>query len=496
MQLNVLLEKLASVPVGQNTTVSGLSLDSRQCAKGRVFCACSGEGAHGGDFIAQALEHELAAVLVDADYAIPSTVVNKAAQRAIPLLTVVDLKSSLGLLARRFFAQEQEVPIYAVTGTNGKTSFCHFFAQALQVVNSRCGMIGTIGYGFPDALQTSDLTTPDIFTLHQQIAQLTVQGAAAIAMEASSHALKQGRLNQVPVDTAIFTNLTPEHLDYHANMSDYANAKRLLLLQPGLKHAIINAGNPTGLTFIQQFAHRLPIVAYSLSKVTLPHAIPLVYADNINLSAQGISALIDSPWGKGELTAPVLGAFNLENLLAVLAALIHFGISFPEALAALAQVQGVSGRMQALGGKKWPLFIVDYSHSPDALEQALQTLKQYQPHRLWCVFGCGGNRDREKRPQMGKIAANYADFVVLTTDNPRFEAPENIIAAIMQGIDETNKVHVELDRRQAIAYAMGRAKSGDIILVAGKGHETYQQIGDKRYPMQDKAIIEQLLQSG
>ncbi len=497
MRLKVLLRDTISVAAAQDTIVSGLSLDSRTCVKGTVFCACQGDRVHGGHFIEQALEHTLAAVLVDTDYTVPENVVEKARRLSIPVLTVPNLKSSLALLAKRFFVDGQRiVPIYAVTGTNGKTSFCHFFAQALQTLKRRCGLIGTAGYGFPGHLQTTALTTPDIFTLNQQIAELTAQGATAIAIEASSHALVQGRIALIPVDTAIFTNLTPEHLDYHLDMDAYAKAKRLLLLQPGLKHAIINAGDATGLDFIEKFATRFPIVAYSLDKVSLAQHIPLVYADNIQFSSKGVSATIYSPWGEGQLDAAVLGEFNLENLLAVLAALIHFGISFPDALVALQSIQGVSGRMQVLGGNKKPLVVVDYAHSPDALEKVLQTLVRYQPHRLWCVFGCGGNRDREKRPLMGKIAANYADSIVLTNDNPRFEQPEGIIASILLGIQDTNKVHVELDRRQAIAYAMGRAKSGDIILVAGKGHEAYQQIGDKKYPMQDKTMIEQLLQQG
>ena len=495
MKFNQLLQNIVPDMEDMAVEVTGLAVDSRQCQPGNVFCACPGHQTHGGDFIEQALQQPLAAVLVDADYAVLPAVADIATQRQIPIIMLPELTQQLSLLAERFFNLAQyDVPIVAVTGTNGKTSISHFFMQAMRQLNYQCGVIGTTGYGFETELLETELTTPDIFTLYQRIATLCQQGADYIAMEASSHALQQGRLGQLAIDTAIYTNLTPDHLDYHENFSSYAQAKRLLFLQKGLTKAIINADDEIGLQFINEFSQDLSVVAFSRKKRKLSADIPVVYAENVMISAKGISAKIISPWGQGVLQAPVLGEFNLENLLAVLAALIHFEVPFAKALTVLSHVHGICGRMQSLGGGNEPLIIVDFAHTPDALAKALIALRQHKPRQLWCVFGCGGCRDKEKRPLMGEVAEKYADVIVLTNDNPRQEQPEDIVDHIQQGIVDNQQVHVELDRQQAIAYAIAQAGSDDIILVAGKGHETYQQIGDEKIPMHDQTIIKELLQ--
>jgi len=498
MKLNVLLQDIVSLASKDcDVALTGLTLDSRRCQAGDVFCACPGEKGHGGDFIEQVLSQPVSAILLDADYSITPTIEKKLQSQNIPLIRIPHLPKQLALLADRFYNIAQyPTRIIAVTGTNGKTSICHFFMQAMQHLGFRCGVIGTTGYGFADDLQTNELTTPDIFTLHQQIASLCQQGADYIAMEASSHALQQARLGQIAIDVAIFTNLTPDHLDYHEDLRTYAQAKRLLFLQPGLKQAVINADDKVGMKLIQEFSQQLPTMAFSRKQSELSKGLSLIQANNIAVSAQGIATEINAPWGKGLLQASVLGEFNIENLLAVLGALHFFDIPFSKALTVLQQVQGVCGRMQKLGGGDQPLVIVDFSHTPDALAKALTALRQHNPRQLWCVFGCGGCRDQEKRPLMGKVASEQADKIVLTNDNPRQEKPEDIAQQILQGMQTTDHVVIELDRRQAIAYAIQHAQPDDIVLVAGKGHEAYQQIGDKKVPMHDQTMIEELLNEG
>jgi len=373
-----------------------------------------------------------------------------------------------------------------VTGTNGKTSCTQFIARALK----KCAIIGTLGSGFPDHLIPGTLTTPGAIELQKTIADLTPH-ATHLAMEVSSHGLVQNRVAGIPFKIAVFTNLTRDHLDYHGDMAHYGQAKRLLFLTPGLQYAVINADDAFGRELLTEFNSTLKCYAYTVeNNTTYPNT---VYADNLHFHSQGFSAHIYSPWGSGELHSKLFGRFNLSNLLAALTTLCLLDLPFEETLKELGKLPTVPGRMQRFGGGDKPTVIVDYSHTPDALEKALTAIREHTTGKLWCVFGCGGNRDTGKRPLMGNIAATHSDHVIITNDNPRLEDPHQIIEEILAGISKKNDVLVEQDRKLAISSAIKQARPGDIILVAGKGHETYQQIGETKVPFSDVDIVQELL---
>jgi UDP-N-acetylmuramoyl-L-alanyl-D-glutamate--2,6-diaminopimelate ligase len=351
-------------------------------------------------------------------------------------------------------------------------------------------VIGTLGYGFLPDLTPLINTTPDALMLQQILAQMRDQGANSVEMEVSSHGLHQERVTGIQFDIAILTNLTRDHLDYHGDMDSYKEQKRRLFSMPGLKNTVINADDQFGREIIHSLKGSVPVIAYGLGSDT-DLGCPQIIAQNIRQNAKGFRAKIVSPWGSGELQSQLLGRFNISNVLAVFAVLMLKGISFEMALEALSQTQNVMGRMQAYGGDKQALVVVDYAHTPDALQQALQALKPHTQGKLWCVFGCGGDRDRGKRPEMGQVAERYSDQLILTNDNPRHESPQLIIDEIKSGLICPWAVEVELDRGAAIAHAIDCAEPGDVVLIAGKGHEPYQIIGDEKFPFSDIERVQQ-----
>jgi UDP-N-acetylmuramoyl-L-alanyl-D-glutamate--2,6-diaminopimelate ligase len=385
--------------------------------------------------------------------------------------------------------------MFGVTGTNGKTSCTHFIAQSLQALGMPAGVIGTLGSGLYGALGQAGLTTPDAITLQAILSFLVNQGAKAVAMEVSSHSIDQHRVNGIEFEVGIFTNLTQDHLDYHGDLETYASVKKRFLAEMPVNHVIINADDSYGLKWLTELASQKSVFAYSVNEnISLPSFIPITYASNIKLSLKGIEADIYSPWGEGKLSSPLIGQFNLSNVLAVLTALCVYGISFKEALSLLAQLKPVPGRMQTLGGAGKPLAVVDYAHTPDALENALKALRVHTKGRLLCVFGCGGDRDPGKRPLMASIAERLADQVIVTNDNPRTEDPEVIAQQIYAGFSNPNEVIRELDRSKAIEKSIQLASENDCILVAGKGAEHYQLIGNQQFHFDDVEQVQAYLQ--
>lgn len=359
-------------------------------------------------------------------------------------------------------------------------------------MGKRCGVIGTLGSGFPDAITPGALTTPGAIELQHIIATLQQRGATYLAMEVSSHSLVQHRVAGIPFEIALFTNLTRDHLDYHGSMENYAQAKRLLFLTSTLKSAVINADDAFGRQLLTEFAPKLACYAYTTQSRSLNN-VAMISADNIRLHTHGFSADIHTPWGEGELHSTLFGRFNLSNLLAVLTTLGILGIPFAQILEHLNTLPTVTGRMQRFGGGAQPTVVVDYAHTPDALEQALTALREHSQRHLWCVFGCGGNRDSGKRQLMARIAETHSDHVIVTDDNPRLEDPQKITDDILSGFLHLDAVYVEHDRKRAIAYAIQHASADDIILIAGKGHEPYQQIGATKIPFSDaEQVILQL----
>jgi len=476
--------------------VTALAMDSRRASPGALFLACRGGAQHGLDFAEAAVRAGAVAIAAEPDAAWPSARLDELAARlGVPVVAVPALGAMAGEVAARFHGRPGDrLRLIGVTGTNGKTTVTQYLARALAA-DTRCAVIGTLGVGFPDALRPTTHTTPDAAALQSMLAALVDDGARAVAMEVSSHALHQQRVAGLRFDTAVFTNLTRDHLDYHQTMEAYAEAKARLFRAPGLRLAVVNTDDAFGLALFGETVRRVPVLAYGLDGVPA-QAERFVAAERVVTDVAGLRLHVRSSWGEGELVSPLLGRFNAANLLAVLAVLLEAGVPMADALARLATLPTVAGRMERLGGGDQPLVVVDYAHTPDALTQVLGALRAHCRGRLLCVFGCGGERDTGKRPQMGEVAETLADRVIVTDDNPRREDGDAIVAQILAGLNEPARAVVERNRARAIAMAIVDAVPGDIVLVAGKGHEDYQQTGELKLPFSDRAVVQQLLREG
>jgi UDP-N-acetylmuramoyl-L-alanyl-D-glutamate--2,6-diaminopimelate ligase len=459
--------------------ISDLTLDSRQVTPGAAFVALAGRREHGVRFAAQAFAQGAAVVLyepTDVAVALPG-----------PSVAVPNLRARLPDLAQAFFVIDPAPTIVGVTGTNGKTTVAYLLAQALATASSRrCGYIGTLGFGVPPELTRHALTTPDCLTLHRELAEL---GAASVAMEVSSHALAQDRVAGLRFHTALFTNLTRDHLDEHGDFAAYGRAKQRLFERPGLACAVINADDP----FAATLSAVIP-AGCQLIRTTTRGARAELSATSVASSLAGLTLDIGGAFGAAQLTSKLVGDFNAENLLVALGGLLAAGLSLPVACNALARASGAPGRLEVLGGPpSQPWVVVDYAHTPDALERVLATLAAMTSGAVHVVFGCGGDRDRGKRPLMGAIAARGAARGVLTDDNPRGEYPAVIDRDILAGIDDRARVEVVHDRRLAIRDALAAAQPGDVVLIAGKGHETQQIVGAERRELDDRVVAAELL---
>ncbi len=484
------LEELKKLGVAITRLVS----DSRAVQVGDTFVAYPGTQADGRRFIAQAVASGANAVIWDAqDFKWND-------EWQIPNLSVHDLRHQAGVIADHVYGQpSQKLWMIGVTGTNGKTSISHWLAKAFSGVELKCAMLGTLGNGFAGALQTTVNTTPDALVLHGLLAEFVEQGAQAAVMEVSSHALTQGRVNGVHYDVALLTNLTRDHLDYHGDMQSYAAAKRRLFDWVSLQHAVLNLDDAFGAELAESLKDAsIEVVGYGLSDASLQLAerlgIRMVYGNLTQMDAHGLDLKLHTSWGGAELHSKLIGRFNASNLLGALAVLLVSKVSMEDAVRELGLQKAVAGRMQTLGGKAAPAVVVDYAHTPDALEKVLIALREVtaaSDGKLICVFGCGGDRDRGKRPMMGTVASKFADVRIVTSDNPRGEDPHAIIEAIAAGMSGDYQV-IE-DRARAITHAIEKAKPNDTVLLAGKGHEDYQEIAGVRHPFSDSEIASRAL---
>jgi len=480
MRLSSLLKDFLSLPTTVDCDVSALTLDSRHVAVNGLFLAIKGSQLDGRKFIDEAISRGAAAVLMEADSAVESI----SEKHGKPIIPIYQLHNKVGHLAAVFYDYPaKKMQMIGVTGTSGKTSCTHFIAQSLQSLNLPCGIMGTLGNGFYGALGPVGLTTPDAVTLQSTLHQFVTQQAKAIAMEVSSHSIDQGRISGIEFDLGIFTNLTQDHLDYHGDMETYAAVKRRFFAEYPTKQLIINADDVYGRKWISELSQQKNVMAYSLVKQSA--LTPSIYVEHVESTLEGIEAHVYSPWGQGILSLPLVGHFNLSNALATFAVLGLMDVPFNDILHELSQLEAVPGRMQTLCRQGQPLVVIDYAHKPDALLKVLQTLRQLTQGKLICVFGCGGERDNGKRPLMANIAERWADKVIVTNDNPRHEKPEEIAAQIMQGFSHPERVLVELDRSKAIEISIQWANARDCVLIAGKGAERYQQIGDNKIPFDD-----------
>ena len=497
----------------------GLSIDSRAVREGDAFVALMGTRAHGITFAPMALARGAAVILAERPEAAASPAPAVLSKQGIengesgiedalhrdarpqpsalsPLVWIDNLREKLGGIASRFFGEpSRDLTIVGVTGTNGKTSTVNLLAQALHHAGHRVATIGTLGAGLVGRVAEGARTTPDAIAVQELLSTFREEDASHVAMEVSSHALDQGRVNAVAFDLAVFTNLTRDHLDYHGTMQAYGEAKERLFAWPTLDAAIVNVDDAFGRALASRVAAHDGVgeEGTTILRYGVVESDADVRASGIQTSGAGLSFHLATPWGEGDVATRLLGRFNVSNLLAVVACLGRLGFSFDAIRAALAAMQPVEGRMNRLGGDDRPLVVVDYAHTPDALEQALTSLRAHTHGALVCVFGCGGERDAGKRPEMGAIAEALADRIIVTDDNPRGEDGDAIIAAIVAGLRAPERALVERNRGAAIARAIRDARAGDIVLIAGKGHEPYQEIGGVRHPFDDADVARRAL---
>lgn len=483
-RLGQLLSDL-SLGEAENLSVGPLVLDSRRVAPGDTFVALAGTHQDGARFIDQALQQGAALILTEACGAASCTrLAGDVAQVTIP-----ELRQRLSALAGTWLGQPSKLmSVVGITGTNGKTTSSHWLAQLLNN-SAPAASIGTLGYGFVgQPLTVTGLTTPDAIATQQILAELKAQGAASVVMEVSSHSLEQGRVAGVEFDVAVFTNIGRDHLDYHGSMDHYVASKTRLMKFSSLRAAVINLDDLYADFFLQAVLPGVKVLTYGVREA----------ADfgckDISYLPEGIAATLTTPEGNFDVELPIWGEFNLQNILAVLATGYALGHPLRRLIAGLPQLQPVAGRLELVERAADLTVLVDFAHTPDALCSVLSAIRQHSTQRLWCVFGCGGDRDTGKRPLMAEIAEHIADEIVVTSDNPRSESPQAIIDEVMSGFVKPEQVHSILDREQAIRYAVDQATAGDCIVIAGKGHENYQLIGDERLPFSDVAIARLALQ--
>ena len=458
--------------------VSHIRSDSRRVERGDVFAAYPGSQLDGRSFIVDAMARGAGGILWE-----PHGFVWDRAWK-VPHVPVENLKTRVGAIAELVYGSpSRELWMVGITGTNGKTSCAHWIAAGLDASGRRAAVLGTLGNGLWGALEETPNTTLDATLLHETLRDLRFNGAQAVAMEVSSHGLEQGRVSGVAFDVALFTNLSRDHLDYHGTMAAYGAAKAKLFARPELRVGVVNADDAFGQSLIDTSrSSGRKILTYGFGAAD-------IVGTRLTASTSGLAFAVETPWGKGEIHTRLVGAFNAANLLGVLGVLLVSGVGIEPAVAFLARFEAPPGRMQRLGGDGAPLVVIDYAHTPDALDKVLTALRPAVASggQLVCVFGCGGDRDRGKRPEMGRVAARLADRVIVTSDNPRSEEPDAIASDIVHGIRETGnrRYAIELERADAIAQSIAEARTGDVVLLAGKGHEPYQETAGVRRPFLD-----------
>lgn len=503
--LRALLAGAVDAPA--DVAATDISLDSRSVQPGGAFIALPGARTHGANFAEQAVRNGARIVLWEPVGAVeaPRLAAN------VCVIAVPALGSKLGDIADRFFdSPSAQMRVLGVTGTNGKTTTAYVLAAALQHLGEPSAYAGTLGHGRIDALRPGVHTTPDCITVHRQLAELRDEGVRSLGMEVTSHALEQHRVGGVRFDTAVFTNLTRDHLDYHGTLEAYGAAKAKLFSWPGLRCGVINVADPFGRELASRELHCAVTAYYRAAPLSLPPTRASsprtrgpgssaraneLFATRVSPGPHGLDIEVGGSFGEATLRTRFIGDFNVENALAALATLVGLGVPFKDALAALERCSAPPGRMETLQAPGKPTAIVDYAHTPDALEKALLAVRRHCAGRLICVFGCGGERDPGKRPLMGAIAERLADRIIVTDDNPRGEDGDRIVADVVSGLGHPERAVIERDRAAAIERAVREGAAGDAVLIAGKGHEDYQIVGAERRHFSDREVAQAALRS-
>ena len=501
VSLDVLLADLVPQDVLQQCagiSVSSLAQDNRQVRDGCLFIASQGFNTHGLLYAVDAVANGAIAVVWDGDCDRRDEILDQISNKIV-CIRCDGLKELVGEIAARFYQHpSHDMNVIGITGTDGKTSIAHFIAQSLDGYEVHCGVMGTLGNGFINDLHPTGLTTADALQVQTSLHEMRVAGAKNVVMEVSSHGLDQGRVNAVEFDTAVFSNLAQDHLDYHQTREVYAQAKRKLFFMPGLKVAVINLDDEYGRELAKECRSHLTVWGYGVAQDAndaSEYADFIVSADSVEANENGLRLKVTTPKGRASFSVGLFGRFNVSNILAAFAALLVSGVEFEAVVSQLENVKPVSGRMQKLTYPGKPVVVIDYAHTPQALEASCRSIREHFSGQFIAVFGCGGDRDKSKRPMMAAAAEKYADSLVVTSDNPRHEEPQQIADEIVAGFSDSAQVVVELDRKQAIDDAINRAGADDVVLIAGKGHESSQIVGDVHIAFNDYRVAQKILEA-
>lgn len=482
--LSTLLQGIVAVPSVFDVTIHGLKTDSREVASGDAFIALSGARTPADFYVDKAIAAGATVILLETQQAGECT-----EHHGALIVPVAGLRSLVGRIADRFFEHpSQRLRLIGVTGTNGKTSVCQYVAQLLKETGTPCGILGTLGYGMPGALQPATHTTPDAVQVNRVLSRIVKQEGRAAVMEVSSHALDQGRVDNLSMTGAVFTNLTRDHLDYHGSMEAYGAAKAQLFQREELHFSVINFDDPFGRQLFEQLDGKCDRVRYSLHEAQTE-----LWLREFRPTDEGFEAEVDGEWSRFVVSVPLMGSFNASNVLAAMATVLTLGVPIERVQQAVGRLTPPPGRLERFVGANGVRVVVDYAHTPDALANALTALRPHVTGELVCVFGCGGDRDAGKRPEMAREAERLADRVVVTDDNPRSEDPETIARHILAGFTDAARVSVIHDRAEAIQSTIRSATPNDVVLIAGKGHEAYQEIAGQKYPFSDAEQVRHVL---
>lgn len=496
LTLKELLNGLSVAEYLPEIEVKGLALDSRKVEPGFIFVALEGQFDHGLAYAEAAIARGAVAVLCDSKFdQYCQQILSKLMTRVI-CIPVNGLQNKLGEFVNKFYAEpSRELYVTGVTGTDGKTSVSHFIAQAMNHDGDLSAVIGTLGNGLISNMEESTHTTPDVISLHEMMAEYLQAGITSVAMEVSSHGLDQQRVSGIDFDVAVLTNLTRDHLDYHGDLNAYKQAKKKLFVETRSHSLVLNADDEFGLELYSELKAEKKIWLYGFNESLVKQSDLYAYASNVEYSNDGMSFMLNTSHGTAEVKVQLFGKFNISNVLACVCVLLQRGVNFNHVIKRIEKIHTVAGRMQLISQTGKATVVVDYAHTPEALSQALKSMKSHARGKIICVFGCGGDRDSGKRPLMAQAAEKLSDLVILTNDNPRNESPENIIDDIKQGISNELQLIVEMDRRKAIKQAVKLAGEKDIVLIAGKGHEQYQIIANEKIPFSDVEVAIECLEA-
>jgi len=490
--LSVLMDGVTNVLAEDDREIASIQIDSRLVGGGDMFIALPGTVSHGLSYLAVVVEAGAACVVFDKEAEIEfSESLNKFKDQIVPL-KVNSVLDVAGIVIDRFYDKpSSQMQVVGITGTDGKTSVSRFIAQAMND-EMKSAVIGTTGNGLWGSVKEATHTTPDVLSLHKLMAELKDQEAALVSMEVSSHGIDQQRIAGVDIDTAVLTNVSRDHLDYHGSEENYRQVKKQLFRQKSVKNIVLNLDDVTGLELSEELGSEKEVWGYSLNNSS--HGIKnCVYVESLEVKDTGYAVVVMTPLGKVDLYVPFFGRFNVSNVLSVLCVMLINNVDLKVAVDKIAGLKTAPGRMELFSVMGMPSVVVDYAHTPKALEMALLALSEHCTGKLWCVFGCGGDRDQGKRSLMGTVSERLSDRVILTNDNPRSEKSAEIIDQILSGFNSQKNVEVISDRSEAIQFACEHAAAGDMILLAGKGHEEFQIVGSNKIPFSDRREVRKYL---